>query len=170
MTAQDKSQQAMMSSDWELRESAVSCRTHGELCYMKHWQTDRNTHFALWGAEQIVEEDGTPPVHPVDALPDADASAGLLITFILKQQACQKHTRRRSCWAHERYDLTDCFNWCNAGQKSCDSTKGFMCYIMGYKERFWLATCVQTQHHLSIMCPNISKKIFGEYFKVNFQQ
>ena len=48
---------------------------------------DRDAHLALWGTVQIVEEDGTPPVHPVDAIPDTDASAGLLVTFILKQQA-----------------------------------------------------------------------------------
>ncbi len=30
-------------------------------------------------------------MHPIDALPDADASARLLITFILKQQACEIH-------------------------------------------------------------------------------
>lgn len=29
-------------------------------------------------------------MHPVDALPDTDASPGLLITFILKQQACER--------------------------------------------------------------------------------
>lgn len=52
-----------------------------------------NTHLVLWGAVQIVEEDGTPPVHPVDALPDTYASAGLLIAFVLKQQALEYECR-----------------------------------------------------------------------------
>lgn len=43
-------------------------------------------HLAVGGAVQIVEEDGTPLVHPADALPDTDAPAGLLVTFILEQQ------------------------------------------------------------------------------------
>lgn len=43
-------------------------------------------HLALGGAVQIVEEDRTPLVHPADALPDTDASAGLLVTLILEQQ------------------------------------------------------------------------------------
>lgn len=47
---------------------------------------DGGSHLTLGGAVQIVEEDGTPLVHPADALPDTDASAGLLVTFILKQQ------------------------------------------------------------------------------------
>lgn len=69
---------------------------------MKDRLADRNTHIALRGAVQIVEEDGAPPVHQVDALPDTDASAGLFITFILKQQACEKqHTEEKllSTWA-----------------------------------------------------------------------
>ena len=70
---------------------SCSCRMHGELCYMKDRKADRKTHVALWGAEQIVEEDGTPPVHPVDALPDTDTSPGLFVTFILKQRACETH-------------------------------------------------------------------------------
>lgn len=52
---------------------------------------DTDTHFILWGAVQVVEEDGTPPVHPVDALPDTHASPSLLFTFILEQQAWQKN-------------------------------------------------------------------------------
>lgn len=64
---------------------------HGELCYIKDRKAGRKTHVALWGAEQIVEEDGTPPVHPVDALPDTDTSPGLFVTFILKQRACETH-------------------------------------------------------------------------------
>lgn len=50
-------------------------------------------HLVLRGAVQIVEEDGAPPVHPVDALPDADAFAGLLIAFVLEQQACGEEQR-----------------------------------------------------------------------------
>lgn len=44
-------------------------------------------HLILRGAVEIVEEDRTPLVHPADALPDTDASAGLLVTFVLEQQA-----------------------------------------------------------------------------------
>ena len=51
-------------------------------------------HLALRGAVHVVEEDGTPPVHPVDALPDADASAGLFVPSVVKQQACQETQRR----------------------------------------------------------------------------
>lgn len=32
-------------------------------------------------------------MHPVDALPDADAFAGLLIAFVLEQQACREKQR-----------------------------------------------------------------------------
>lgn len=32
-------------------------------------------------------------MHPVDALPDADAFAGLLIAFVLEQQACGEEQR-----------------------------------------------------------------------------
>lgn len=48
----------------------------------------RRVYLVLRGAVQIVEEDGAAAVHPVDALPDADAFAGLLIAFVLEQQAC----------------------------------------------------------------------------------
>lgn len=54
--------------------------------------SDRITHFVFCRAVKVVEEDGTPPVHPVDAIPDTDASAGLLITFILEQQAWKKQS------------------------------------------------------------------------------
>lgn len=50
----------------------------------------RETHVRLWGAVQVVEEDGAPPVHPVDAVPDTDASPGLLVSSVLKKQPCLK--------------------------------------------------------------------------------
>lgn len=49
-----------------------------------------NTHVAVWRQVEKVEEDRTPPVHPVDAIPDADAFASLFITFIVKQQPCHE--------------------------------------------------------------------------------
>lgn len=57
-------------------------------------------HLAPGGAVQIVEEDGTPLVHPADALPDTDASAGLFVTFILEQQTWVK-TKQRNNSVHK---------------------------------------------------------------------
>lgn len=57
---------------------------------------DGGSHLTLGGAVQIVEEDGTPLVHPADALPDTDASAGLLVTFILKQQTWVETKQRNN--------------------------------------------------------------------------
>ena len=88
---------------------------------MREPHSDRNTHLVFCGAVQVVEEDGTPPVHPVDALPDTDASAGLLITFILEQQA----------WKEQRGETDGLY------RKAVIQQKAFR-YIIGFKRRFWL--------------------------------
>lgn len=71
-------------------------------------------------------------MHPVDAIPDTDASAGLLITFILEQQAWKKQSG-------EAVGLH---------RKAVIQKKKAFRYIIGLKRRFWLDSQAQTQGNI----------------------